>query len=250
MRKKWVMANWKMNGTLESTAALLNELICQLSPDLAAHAVVFPPAIYLPLVQAKLRETPIEWGGQNIYPQSAGAFTGEIACGMLMDFGCRYVLVGHSERRQLFHEDDKFIAEKFHQVKEHGMIPVFCVGETLQDRQAGMTEAVLARQLSALGDTTAVDFNRCVIAYEPVWAIGTGQTASPQQAQAVHEFIRAWFARQQGENAENLSILYGGSVNPGNARALLSMPDIDGALVGGASLDAVQFLEIMQCIKL
>jgi triosephosphate isomerase len=168
---------------------------------------------------------------------------------MLAEFACEYVLVGHSERRQLFHEDEKLIAEKFHQVKEHGMIPVLCVGETAEQRAAGETFAVLTRQLSSVLRDAALDFAQCVVAYEPVWAIGTGLTATPDEAQVVHQFIRAWVATQNSSSAARLPILYGGSVNASNARALLTQPDIDGGLVGGASLDAGQFLEIMKCIK-
>jgi triosephosphate isomerase len=249
MRTQWVMANWKMNGSIASINALLDELLQGMTAELAAHCVLFPPAIYLSLVQARLQQSAIQWGGQNTYPQAPGAYTGEHACAMLAEFGCRYVLVGHSERRQLFHEDEKFVAEKFHHVKEHGMIPVLCVGETLQERESGSTEAVIDRQLSALMRAAATDFQHCVIAYEPVWAIGTGLTATPDEAQVVHQFIRGRIAAQDKVSAENLAILYGGSVNATNARALFSMPDIDGGLVGGASLDAGQFLEIMKCIK-
>jgi triosephosphate isomerase len=249
MRAQWVMANWKMNGSTASIHALLDQLLQGLSPEAAAHCVLFPPAIYLPLVQTRLSGHGLQWGGQNVYTQTAGAYTGEHACSMLAEFGCHYVLVGHSERRQLFHEDVKFVADKFHQVKEHGMIPVLCVGETLEEREAGLTQVVLARQLAAVLRNPATDFTQCVIAYEPVWAIGTGQTASPDEAQAVHAFIRGWVSEQSTASASALSILYGGSVNASNARALFSMPDIDGGLVGGASLDAGQFLEIVKCIN-
>ena len=250
MRTQWVMANWKMNGSSASIEALLAELLHGLTPQAAAHCVVFPPAIYMALVAARLQGHAMHWGGQNAYTKTAGAYTGEQACSMFADLGCQYILVGHSERRQLFHEDVKFVAEKFHQVKEHGMIPVLCIGETLQERDAGQTHAVLEHQLSAVLRNPASDFEHCVIAYEPVWAIGTGQTATPEQAQAVHAFIRNWVATQAAASALDLPILYGGSVNPSNARALFSMPDIDGGLVGGASLDAGQFLEIVKCIKL
>ena len=249
MRARWVMANWKMNGSSASINALLDALCGSVSDELAQHGVLFPPAIYLPLLQARLKGTPWHLGAQNVYSKSSGAYTGEHACAMLAEFACEYVLVGHSERRQLFHEDEKLIAEKFHQVKEHGMIPVLCVGETAEQRAAGETFAVLTRQLSSVLRDAALDFAQCVVAYEPVWAIGTGLTATPDEAQVVHQFIRAWVATQNSSSAARLPILYGGSVNASNARALLTQPDIDGGLVGGASLDAGQFLEIMKCIK-
>ncbi len=249
MRKKIVMGNWKMNGQLSQVERLLDQLVFvePLQPDV--HCVVLPPSIYLPYVCSRLKESPIGWGAQNVYPKNSGAFTGELSAPMLIDYQCQYVLVGHSERRSIFHEDEKFVAEKFHHVKDHGMIPVLCVGETLAEKESGLTEQALARQLAAVTAFGSDFFNRCVIAYEPVWAIGTGQTATPEQAQYVHTYIRGFVAQYNNDDADLLSILYGGSVNENNARALFSMPDVDGGLIGGASLDARQFVEILKCIS-
>lgn len=245
MRNKIIAGNWKMNGQSEELALLLNELALFPIPSIV-NCIVFPPAIYLPLVQEKLSTSSIQWGGQNIYPAISGAYTGEISCSMLNDFGGRYVLVGHSERRNLFKEDEKFIADKFHHVKEHDMIPVLCIGETLDERENGHTKATLARQLSfAKGDV----FNGAIIAYEPVWAIGTGKTAEPEQVQATHLMIRELIADISSSDANKVSVVYGGSVNEKNARALFEMPDVDGGLIGGASLNARQFVEIIKCIN-
>jgi triosephosphate isomerase len=243
------MGNWKMNGSIEQATHLLNTLFAELPKQSQAQCVVFPPAIYLPLAQQLLAQSPIRLGAQNVYPKDAGAFTGELSGPMLKEYDCRYVLVGHSERRQLFHEDEKFIAEKFHHVKDHDMIPVLCVGETLKEREEGLTEQVLSRQLLAITQAMAEPFKDCIIAYEPVWAIGTGQTATPTEAQAVHEFIRGFAAKFNESDASQLPIVYGGSVNEKNAEALFAMPDIDGGLVGGASLNAQQFAEIVKCIN-
>ena len=168
---------------------------------------------------------------------------------MLKEFNCEYVLVGHSERRHYFKEDENFVAQKFHHVKEHGMIPVLCVGETLKEREEGQTEQVIAKQLLAVKEKAENCFSDCVVAYEPVWAIGTGKTASPEQAQEVHQYIRNLVAKVNTSDADRLSILYGGSVNENNALELFAMPDVDGGLVGGASLNAKQFLEIVKCIN-
>lgn len=250
MRKKWVMGNWKMNGRAQSITDLIGELL-RILPSIPpqVECVVFPPALYLPLVKTLLSGTAFGLGSQNVYPIDFGAYTGEMSAPMLSDYGCRYVLVGHSERRHVFHEDEKFIAEKFHHVKDHGMIPVLCVGETLEERHRGLTEEVLARQLLAVTHAKGSFFQKCIVAYEPVWAIGTGQTASPEQAQAVHAFIRQWVSKWGEQDAAQLSIVYGGSVNETNARALFAMPDIDGGLIGGASLNAAQFVEIVKCIN-
>jgi triosephosphate isomerase len=249
MRKRIVAGNWKMNGSVDSIATLLNELKQSLQNEYSAECVVLPPAIYLPLVSQCLVSSNIFWGGQNVYPKEAGAFTGEVSAPMLNDYGCRYVLVGHSERRTLFHEDEKFVADKFHHVKEHDMIPILCVGETLSQREQGLTETVLVSQLRAVADKGRDAFTRCVIAYEPVWAIGTGKTAQPEQVQQVHEVIRSIIADCSDVDAQSLSILYGGSVNEKNAQALFAMPDVDGGLIGGASLNAQQFAEIVKCIN-
>lgn len=249
MRRKMVMGNWKMNGRLEGLTALIHDLLSNLPDDTDAECAVFPPSIYLPLTQSLLGHSRMNWGAQNVYSKDEGAFTGELSAGMLSDYGCRYVLVGHSERRHLFHESEKFIAEKFHHVKDHDMIPILCVGETLNEREQGLTEQVLAKQLLSVTGVSNQCFQNCVIAYEPVWAIGTGLTASPEQAQAAHTFIRELVAKFDEKDASQLPILYGGSVNEKNAAALFAMTDIDGGLVGGASLHAHQFVEIVKCIN-
>lgn len=249
MRKKIVAGNWKMNGRTDFIKGLLAALSETLQSRTLAECVVIPPAIYLPLVQNCLENRGIAWGAQNVYPKDSGAYTGELSAPMLTDYGCRYVLVGHSERRQLFAEDAKFVAEKFHHVKEHGMIPILCVGETIEEREQGRTEQVIAAQFRAVAEKTTQAFAGCVIAYEPVWAIGTGHSASPEQVQQVHERIRALIAEYNEKDANAVSLLYGGSVNENNARALFAMPDVDGGLIGGASLNARQFVEIVKCIN-
>ncbi len=249
MRHKIVMGNWKMNGRLDQVGNLLQGILDNLPDSLGAECVVLPPAIYLPVVRDTLAGSLIRWGAQNVYPLDAGAYTGELSGPMLNDYDCCYVLVGHSERRHLFHENEKFVADKFHHVKEHDMIPVLCVGETLEEREQGLTEQVLSKQLLAVAEVGSHVFKDCVVAYEPVWAIGTGHTATPEQAQQAHAFIRGLVAELDLDDARNLSILYGGSVNEKNALSLFSMPDVDGGLVGGASLDARQFVEVVKCIK-
>ena len=251
MRDKLIIGNWKMNGSLNQVTQLIKDLIEYLPSSPSTKCVVLPSAIYLPQVSALLAGSAMKWGAQNVYPKDAGAYTGELSAPMLQDFGCQYVLVGHSERRRLFHEDEKFVAEKFHHVKDHGMIPILCVGETLNERKQGLTEHVLTKQLLAVAmareDNEA--FNKCIVAYEPVWAIGTGQTASPDQVQTVHTFIRKLLAQFGQAYAEALPILYGGSVTEKNAKYLFEMNDVDGGLIGGASLNALQFVEIVKCIN-
>lgn len=247
-RKKLVLGNWKMNGSRTQVSVLLNELKQGLGENNAC--VVIPPALFLSDVVSQTNGTNIECGAQNVHSKESGAYTGEISASMLAEFGCRYVLVGHSERRQLFGESEKFIAEKFHRVKEHDMIPVLCVGETLADRELGTTEQVIGDQLKAVIDAAdSQAFENCIVAYEPVWAIGTGKTATPELAQATHAFIRRFVSEYDFKSSSVLPIVYGGSVNAQNAQGLFSMPDIDGGLVGGASLDARQFVEIVKCIK-
>ncbi|MDP3269160.1 MAG: triose-phosphate isomerase [Legionella sp.] len=250
MRLKMVAGNWKMNGQIQQVTALTHELKNLIDSAIEAEIIIFPPAIYLHLIQNVLGSSKIKLGVQNIYPKDFGAYTGEMSPPMAQEFNCRYVLVGHSERRQYFNEDEKFVAQKFHHVKSHGMIPILCVGETLIEREKGQTEQVIAKQLRAVTDVSKEHcFRGCVIAYEPVWAIGTGKTASPEQAQEIHQFIRELVAELNYSDAERLTLLYGGSVNEDNAKALFSMPDIDGGLVGGASLNAKQFVEIVKCIN-
>lgn len=248
MRQKFVMGNWKMNGRLSEVIVLVHDLLAKCPQQALAEIVVFAPSIYLAELSTLLLGKTIQFGAQNVYPKNFGAYTGEISGPMLKDYHCKYVLVGHSERRILFHEDEKFVAEKFHHVKEHDMIPVLCVGETEKDRNAGMMEQTLSRQLSAVfADNKSLQ--NCVVAYEPIWAIGTGQTATPEQAQHAHAFIRQFLSQYDAHGAQMLPILYGGSVNAENARELFAMSDVDGGLVGGASLHAQQFGEIVRCIN-
>ncbi|KTD64733.1 triose-phosphate isomerase [Legionella spiritensis] len=250
MRKRIVAGNWKMNGSTSFVTGLLMELL-QLFEHLEpkCECVVMPPAIFLPMVQNLLQERGIQWGAQNVYPAESGAYTGEHSGSMLNNYNCTYVLTGHSERRKLFGEDEKFVADKYHHVKEHGMIPILCVGETWQERQQDQTGEILARQILAVAERDRQCFRGGVIAYEPVWAIGTGQTATPEQAQETHAFIRQLIRKFDPDVADSVSLLYGGSVNEMNAESLFSMPDVDGGLVGGASLNAKQFVEIVKCIN-
>ena len=238
-----------MNGRTDSIKQLLRDLYLFLPEETAAECIVLPPSLYLPVVEAELRGKKIRYGAQNVYPAEAGAFTGEICASMLQDYACTYVLVGHSERRTLFAESEKFVADKFHHVKEHDMIPILCVGETLEEREHGRTEDVLASQLSSIAKLDSHAFSNCVIAYEPVWAIGTGRTALPEQVQDVHSKLRTLITGFGKVNGSNVSLLYGGSVNETNAASLFAMPDVDGGLIGGASLNARQFVEIVKCIN-
>jgi triosephosphate isomerase len=242
MRKKLVAGNWKMHGSLAENAALLSAL----KPALAGiEAVVCVPFPYLAQVQAALAGSSIFWGAQNVSEQAKGAFTGEVSASMLLDFGCKYVIVGHSERRSLYGESDALVAGKYIAAQAAGMTPILCVGESLAEREAGVTEVVVSRQLDAVIDAAGVgSLAKAVIAYEPVWAIGTGKTASPEQAQAVHAFIRGRIAALDAGVADQLVIQYGGSVKAANAAELMAQPDIDGGLIGGASLVADEFIAI------
>ncbi len=229
-----------MNGSRVSTGALLDALVRGLDGETAAEVALCPPFPYLAQLQERLAGTPIGWGAQNVSEHPSGAYTGEVSAAMLKDFGCRYVIVGHSERRQIYGERDDQVAAKFAAAKAAGLTPILCVGETLQEREAGHTEDVVARQLDAVRKKTV--FENAVLAYEPVWAIGTGRNATPEQAQAVHAFLRKSLP---GETR----ILYGGSVKAQNARALFAMPDVDGGLIGGAALVAHEFIEIVRAAK-
>ncbi|MEN8217942.1 MAG: triose-phosphate isomerase [Pseudomonadota bacterium] len=247
MRQSLVVANWKMNGSLEKNQSLLNSLKQGISSVQHAQVAVCPPIVYLQQVSELLKGTVIGWGAQNLSEREPGAFTGEMAANMLLDFNCKYVIVGHSERRSLYAESDELVAEKFAKAQSVGLIPILCVGELLEQREAGETENVVKRQLDAVINLRGVaSFSKSVIAYEPVWAIGTGKTATPAQAQDVHAFIRGRIAEQDAGVAENVQILYGGSVKGSNAAELFSMTDIDGGLIGGASLKADEFLTICQ----
>jgi triosephosphate isomerase len=245
MRQPLVAGNWKMNGSRASVKELLEGIKNGMGSVAKAEVAVCAPYIYIPDTQVQLAGTEIAWGGQNLSTEASGAFTGEIAASMLLDFGCKYVTVGHSERRSLYGEDDALVARKFGVALAAGLVPILCVGESLEEREQGITEEVIARQLDTVTKMEGVAaLADAVIAYEPVWAIGTGKTATPEQAQDVHAFIRSRVAQQDSGVAEGLRILYGGSMKPGNAAELLAKPDIDGGLIGGASLKADDFLGI------
>ena len=250
MRRKLVAGNWKMHGNLETNRQLLAGLVEKLGGYEAADVAVCVPAPYLAQTQLMLSGSAIAWGAQNVSKHASGAYTGEISASMLLDFGCRYVLIGHSERRALYGESDHAAAAKFVAASQAGLVPVLCVGETLNERETGVTEAVIARQLEAVLSTAGVDtFARAVVAYEPVWAIGTGHTATPEQAQQVHAFIRDLVRQRHAAIADRLVILYGGSVKAANAASLFGQPDIDGGLVGGASLVVEEFVGICKAVK-
>lgn len=245
MRTKLVIGNWKMNGSLEANAGLLQSLVPRLGKLQNVDCGVCVPFPYLAQVQSLLAGTSVKWGAQDLSEHTHGAYTGEVAGAMLSDFGCRYVIVGHSERRTLYGEDDRLVARKFSRALAAGLTPILCVGESLAQRDAGITESVVGSQLDAVIEQNGIGaFERAVLAYEPVWAIGTGRTASPEQAQAVHVFIREKISRLDSRVAAQLAILYGGSVKASNARALFAMEDIDGGLIGGASLIADEFVGI------
>ena len=247
MRQPWVGGNWKMNGTLAEARALLDAVRDGAAGISGVEVAVLPPAVYLAEAAARLADSPVCWGAQSLSEHAAGAYTGEIAGSMLSDLGCRYVLVGHSERRTLFGETDAVAARKFLAAQSVGLQPVLCVGETLDEREQDRTMAVVRRQLDAvLGAAGVAALEQAVIAYEPVWAIGTGRTASPEQAQEVHEAIRSIIVEQDANIARSVRIVYGGSVKASNATSLFAMADIDGGLIGGASLKADEFLNIVR----
>jgi len=247
MRKTLIAGNWKMNGSQSSVKALVTGLVSGAKNLNTVETAVCPPFIYIPMVAQAVAESGINIGSQNVSTQASGAFTGEISTDMIKDFNCKYSIIGHSERRSLYGESDQVVAEKFKVVKAAGLTPIFCIGETLEERESDITEQVIARQLDAVLAVNGNDaFNACVIAYEPVWAIGTGKTASPEQAQETHAFIRKYISAANADNAAKVQILYGGSMNPSNAASLLSQTDIDGGLIGGASLKAEDFLAICQ----
>lgn len=249
MRKKIVAGNWKMHGSRKDVVALTEE-IKQGVQHLSADIIVFPSFIHIPTIEHLLKNTPIAWGGQNLHTALSGAFTGEISGPMLVDYGCRYVLVGHSERRHLFGESLEMVAAKFKIALQCGLIPVLCVGETRAEREQGQTETILTQQIDAIITSSGIEaLKQAVIAYEPVWAIGTGLTATPDQAEAAHVFIRQHLAEKNVAVADSMRIIYGGSVKGENAEGLFAMPNIDGGLVGGASLNAKEFLQICRAVK-
>jgi len=243
MKKKLIAGNWKMNGSLAANEALIKNLLAGLQAP-ACDVALCVPAVYLAQCQALLRASPVELGAQDVSEHEAGAFTGEVSGAMLKEFGARYALVGHSERRQYHFETDVVVALKAQRALACGITPIVCVGETLAEREAGKTEEVVRRQLAAVIHANGHCISEIVVAYEPVWAIGTGKTASTEQAQQVHAVLRAQL-KAATPQAERVHLLYGGSMNAANSAQLLAQPDIDGGLVGGASLKAPDFLSII-----
>ena len=245
VRRKLVAGNWKMYGSLVQNAELLDAVHSGMEQIRNVDCAVCVPFPYLPQAQQKLSGSAVKWGAQDVHQLDHGAYTGEVSAAMLRDFGCSYVIVGHSERRAYYNESSRLVAEKFLAAQQAGITPILCVGETLVQRESGITESVVAGQLDELiqlGGAQAL--HNAVVAYEPVWAIGTGKTATAAQAQAMHAFIRQRVASHDGQVAAELCILYGGSVKASNAAELFAMPDIDGGLIGGASLVADEFLAI------
>lgn len=238
-----VVGNWKMNTNRGSAEALVSAIAAGLDSEIRCGVVVCVPYVFLGQTQQQLTGSRIQLGAQNVSEYDSGAYTGEVSAAMLREFGCDLVLVGHSERRQLFHETDGQVVQKAIAAQSQNLLPVVCVGETLEQRESGQTDEVITGQVEAILSAD-VDLNRVVWAYEPVWAIGTGRTATPEQAQAVHALIRGLIAQRDSELAQKTEILYGGSVNAENAATLFEQPDINGGLIGGASLNAESFLTI------
>jgi triosephosphate isomerase len=250
MRRPIVAGNWKMHGSRAETARLIEELLARAPAQPEATCVLCPPFVYLQEAGRLIRGSAFSLGGQDVCAEGQGAFTGEVSAAMLKDIGCEYVIVGHSERRLLFREADQLVARKFSAAHAKQLVPILCVGEQLADREAGRTNEVIARQLDAvLVLCGAGTLEQGVVAYEPVWAIGTGRTATPEQAQEVHAFIRARIGGRDARIASATRILYGGSVKAGNASELFTMPDVDGGLIGGASLKADEFLTILAAAR-
>lgn len=248
MRRKLIAGNWKMNGSLAANASLLNGIKSGLGASRCDVAVCVP-APYFSQCQFELADSGVAWGAQDMSMYESGAYTGEVSAGMLLDFACKYVILGHSERRTYHGETNDLVAKKTQLALKSNLIPIVCVGETLAQREAGQTDRIVGEQIDAV--LRSIDANslvHMVIAYEPVWAIGTGKTATPQMAQDVHAMIRAKFSAKESAGASKMQILYGGSMKPDNARELLAMPDIDGGLIGGASLKAADFLEIIHAV--
>src|SRR5689334_20743474 len=250
MRRPIVAGNWKLHGSRAENARLLEEIMAQLPAKPVATCIVCPPLVYLQECARILRGSSIELGAQNVCAEMQGAFTGEVSAAMLKDVGCEYVIVGHSERRLIYRESEQLVARKFAAAQSKALIPILCVGEQLAEREANRTQDVVQRQLDAVLELSGVDaFAHAIIAYEPVWAIGTGRNATPEQAQEVHAFIRARVGKRDARIAAATRILYGGSVKAGNAADLFAMPDVDGGLVGGASLKADEFLTILAAAR-
>ncbi|TRW94338.1 triose-phosphate isomerase [Candidatus Methylobacter oryzae] len=248
MRRSLVVGNWKMNGTLASAELLVKGIIAGLG-DNKADIAVCVPYVHLPKVSELVENTALAVGAQNVADKLSGAFTGEVSAAMLTEFNCKYALVGHSERRSYYGDTDETVAARFCQAQEQNITPVLCVGETLEQREQDETFSIIDAQLNAVINLAGIAaFGAAVIAYEPVWAIGTGKTATDEQAQEVHQYIRKYIAAKDQAIADKIQILYGGSAKPDNAKGLFAMPDIDGGLIGGASLDAESFLKIYHSI--
>jgi triosephosphate isomerase len=245
MRTPLVAGNWKLNGSRSSIKSLVDGLLSGISEVGQTQVAVCPPFVYLNEVNQMLAGSVVALGSQDVCAEDSGAFTGEVAGSMIAEMGCTYAIIGHSERRSIYGESDELTARKFAAAQRNGLKPILCVGETLEEREKGVTEDVVARQIDAVINLMGVEaLKDAVIAYEPVWAIGTGMTATPEQAQDVHAFIRNRIAQKSADVAEKIQILYGGSVKGANASELFAKPDIDGGLIGGASLDADEFLTI------
>ena len=250
MRRPIVVGNWKLHGSRAENARLTEALTAQLPSKTAAQCIVCPPFVYLQEIARLLHQSSIELGAQDVSAEPQGAFTGEVSAAMLKDVGCEYVIVGHSERRLIYRESDQLVARKFAAAQSKAVIPILCVGEQLAEREANRTEDVVARQLDAVLELSGIDaFAHAVVAYEPVWAIGTGRNATPEQAQEVHAFIRARLTARNAKIAAETRILYGGSVKAGNAVELFARPDVDGGLIGGASLKVDEFLAILTAAR-
>ena len=248
MRKYFIAGNWKMNNTISETVEFCRQFRVKGLNNISSDIVLFPPSISIQSMIKTLEDTPVKVGGQNIHQESKGAFTGEMSVEMLIDSGCEFVLIGHSERRQFFNETDELVNQKLKLVLKSNLKPVVCIGETLKERESGKTEEIILGQLkNGLKDITESEMERIIIAYEPIWAIGTGLTAKPEQAQEIHNLIRKAIINDFSEHlGRNLRILYGGSAKVQNAKSLLSEKDIDGLLIGGASLKVNDFYEIIQ----
>lgn len=244
MRGKLMVANWKMHGSLAANASWVADILADMA-DVHCRAALCAPSVYLAQLQALLAASPIDLGSQDVSAHASGAFTGEVSADMLREFAVRYCIVGHSERRQHHAESDVSVASKAQQALAAGITPIVCVGESAAEREAGQTEAVVKRQLAAVIHTNGHCISEIVVAYEPVWAIGTGLTASPEQAQHVHAVLRAQLQAATA-HADRVSILYGGSMNPANVADLLAQPDVDGGLIGGAALKAPEFLSLLK----
>ncbi|BBB23380.1 triosephosphate isomerase [Abyssogena phaseoliformis symbiont OG214] len=244
MRQVIIAGNWKMNASKEATNTLVMGILSGMA-DVKSKVIVCVPSPYMSQVEALAVHSQLNLGAQNLNINASGAFTGEISADMIKDFGAQYVIVGHSERRSLYGETDEIVAQKVQVTLDNNLTPLFCIGELLEDRESGNTQVVVSKQIQAVIDQVGIDaFKNIIVAYEPVWAIGTGVTATPQQAQDTHAFIRSMLAKHDADIAQTTPILYGGSMNPSNAAELLNCEDIDGGLIGGASLKAQDFLQI------